>query len=225
LSAPKSSDIFRTNQVLWKRREFAHANAVWTDEESIITSPPKLLPGLIFTQGRPFRDPRGLFVELSKTSSLGQLGMDCDFRQLNLSRSARSTVRGLHFQLPPHDQGKLIFVTHGATWTVTLDVRPASATFGWWSALRLDSQTVDALWIPGGFAHGFQALEDNTELVYQCTQEYNPESESGVLWNDPDLCIEWPEPAAQISAKDLALPRLRNAKVFPRDYVFKSERS
>ncbi len=114
-------------------------------------------------------------------------------------------MRGLHFQKAPHAQGKLIRVSRGKAWDVAVDLRVKSPTFGKWHAVELSGENKLLFWIPEGFAHGFIALENDTELQYKCTSEYAPESDSGIIWNDPDIAVEWPINDVILSGKDMKL--------------------
>jgi dTDP-4-dehydrorhamnose 3,5-epimerase len=162
-------------------------------------------------------DARGVFSEIYNAERFRQAGIICNFVQDNLSLSRRpGTVRGLHFQAPPHAQDKLIRVVRGAVLDVAVDIRGGSPTFGRHVAFRLDAQTGTQLFVPKGFLHGFCTLEPDTEVVYKVSALYAPEADHSVLWNDPDLGIDWPvSPAeATLSAKDAAAPRLRDIPRF-----------
>ncbi len=155
-------------------------------------------------------DQRGFFLETYHRQRYTDLGFpNPDFVQHNHSRSKRGTLRGLHFQ-SRHPQGKLVRVTSGAVFDVALDIRLGSPTFGHWYGCRLDDENHHQLWIPPGFAHGFYVLSETVDFEYQCTDYYHPEDEHGVLWNDPDIGIEWPlrngEPL--LSDKDRTYPPL-----------------
>lgn len=172
------------------------------------------LEGLVLVEPRAFPDDRGFFMETYKKSEYAANGIDAEFVQDNHSFSARGVVRGLHFQLPPRAQGKLVRVPVGRVWDVAVDVRRGSPTFGKWTGVELSDENRRMLWIPAGFAHGFVALSDTAHLMYKCSAEYDKASESGVRWDDPDLGIEWPLRASSVSAKDAVLPPLREARVF-----------
>ena len=128
------------------------------------------------------------------------------FVQDNHSVSSPGTVRGLHFQREPHAQGKLVRVTRGRVWDVAVDLRMGSRSFGKWEGIELSAANRLMFWIPVGFAHGFVALEEGTELQYKCTDEYAPGSEGGIRWDDGGLAIDWPLREAHVSEKDAALP-------------------
>jgi dTDP-4-dehydrorhamnose 3,5-epimerase len=173
--------------------------------------------GLILVEPRAFPDDRGFFMETYKKSEYSANGIDAEFVQDNHSFSARGVVRGLHFQLPPSAQGKLVRVPSGRVWDVAVDVRRGSPTFGKWTGIELSDENRRMLWIPAGFAHGFVALSDTAHLMYKCSAEYDKASESGIRWDDPDLAIEWPLKASSVSAKDAVLPMLRDARVFEKE--------
>jgi len=165
------------------------------------------IKGLLRLQPTVFTDDRGWFMESFKASSFKNVGIDRAFPQDNISYSKKGVIRGLHFQKSPYEQAKLVWVLQGAVLDVAVDLRKNSPTFGKHFKLILDSKSRNMLYIPEGFAHGFQALEDSL-FQYKCSGEYFPGSEGGILWNDPDLNIEWAAGDPVISAKDVQLPRL-----------------
>lgn len=173
------------------------------------------LNGVLLLEPRLFRDERGHFFETYHRERFRDLGITDDFVQDNHSRSFRNVVRGLHYQ-EPNGQGKLVRCVRGAVWDVAVDVREGSPTFGQWYSAELSDENQRMLWIPRGFAHGFCALTD-ADLVYKCTDYYAPASERTILWNDPEIAIEWPiaEADAIVSAKDLAGSTLLEAEVLP----------
>ena len=173
------------------------------------------LNGVLLLAASVFPDPRGLFFETYHRERFHGLGITDDFVQDNHSRSFRNVVRGLHYQ-EPNGQGKLVRCVRGAVWDVAVDVREGSPTFGQWYSAELSDENQRMLWIPRGFAHGFCALTD-ADLVYKCTDYYAPASERTILWNDPEIAIEWPiaEADAIVSAKDLAGSTLLEAEVLP----------
>ncbi len=158
-----------------------------------------------------FADSRGLFVETWNEARYAALGIPGPFVQDNQSLSIRQgTVRGLHLQVAPNVQGKLVRCVRGAIWDVAVDVRPGSPTFGRHVAAELSAGNFRQLWIPGGFLHGFCTLEPDTEVAYKVTAPYDRGAERGVIWNDPALALPWPvaEADAVLSDKDLELPPL-----------------
>lgn len=137
-------------------------------------------------------------------------GIHLNFVQDNQSLSQKGAVRGLHFQAPPFEQGKLVRVVKGAVRDVVVDIRKNSATYGQHFSIDLTEENQLMFWIPPGFAHGFETLEDNTIFLYKCTNLYNKESEGGLLWNDPALGIKWQTAEPIVSDKDQILPTLNN---------------
>jgi dTDP-4-dehydrorhamnose 3,5-epimerase len=164
------------------------------------------LPGVLVLEPRVFRDERGSFRETWLAERYLAV-TPLPFAQDNVSASRRGVVRGLHFQ-QPNAQGKLVSVLAGSAYDVAVDVRRGSPTFGRWVAEELSQENGRQLWIPGGFAHGFQALADDTILLYKCTDVYHPECERTALWSDPALAIPWPLAGAIVARKDAAAPPL-----------------
>jgi len=147
---------------------------------------------VLLLEPKVFSDARGFFFESYNRRTFAQAtGLDVEFVQDNHSRSSKNVLRGLHYQLR-QAQGKLVRVTAGAIWDVAVDLRRSSASFGRWTAARLDSDARRMLWIPAGFAHGFLVLSEQAEVLYKSTDFYAPEHERTLLWNDPALAIEWP---------------------------------
>lgn len=161
-------------------------------------------------------DERGDFMEVWRRREYNALGLAHDFVQDNLARSHRGVLRGLHFQ-QPNPQGKLVSVPDGEIFDVVVDLRVESATFGQWQGYSLSEQNHRQLWIPPGFAHGYQVTSKKALVVHKCTAYYDPACELAIAWNDPDLAIAWPLPDAVISAKDRAA---RPLVEFPRDRLF-----
>lgn len=174
------------------------------------------IPDVVLFEPRVFSDARGAFFEsFSQQAFKAATGLDRDFVQDNHSISAKGVLRGLHYQLSPHAQGKLVRVVVGAAFDVAVDIRRDSATFGRWVGVELSAANHKQLWIPEGFAHGFLALEEGTEFVYKTTAPYAPGSERSIKWDDPEIGIDWPLGDAPIvSPKDSAGPGLRTAEVF-----------
>lgn len=165
-------------------------------------------PKIVEPTVRP--DERGWFRESFRASELEAAGIPARFVQENESSSHRGVVRGLHFQAEPFAQGKLVRCTNGRVFDVAVDVRPGSATLGKSVQVELDPGTGNALWLPPGFAHGFQALTDAATLAYLVTAEYRPDAERTVRWSDPDIGIRWPLRPGPIAARDAAAPLLRD---------------
>jgi len=167
------------------------------------------LPGLFCLQHRVHEDERGRFARLFCEGSLAAYGQPFHIRQINHSRTAaKGTVRGLHYQRPPQAEAKLITCLRGAVWDVAVDIRRGSPTFLHWHAERLEAGDGRSLLLPPGFAHGFQALSDEAELLYLHSADYAPEHEGGLAVGDPRLAIAWPLPVINLSARDAAHPRL-----------------
>ncbi len=165
-----------------------------------------LLPGLFLIKPKVFEDHRGHFFESFRDDVLRDNGVDCQFVQDNQSLSQKGILRGLHFQKPPHAQGKLVRVVKGAVLDVAVDIRKKSPTYGKHVAVELTESNFLMMYIPVGFAHGFLTLQDQTIFSYKCTDYYHPEVEGGVLWNSPELNIPWNIENPVLSAKDTLLP-------------------
>lgn len=164
-----------------------------------------------------FGDHRGFFSETFNSEKFKLSGLDLSFCQDNHSLSEKAgTLRGLHFQINPHAQGKLLRVTRGAIYDVAVDIRAGSPTFGEWVGYEISAKLWNQIFIPVGFAHGFCTLEDNTEVIYKVTAPYSPENERGLAWNDDELAIDWPidNDAPILSEKDTSYPELRNLPTF-----------
>lgn len=182
---------------------------------------PTDLPGVVIIEPAVFADERGWFMESFNqhrfVQGLQDLGlpMPRPFVQDNHSFSRQGVLRGLHYQLPPHAQGKLVRVTHGAAFDVAVDIRTGSATFGRWVGVELSAINHRQLWIPEGFAHGFVALQDHTHFLYKTTDVYDKASEASIAWNDPTIGIDWPSlpQAPALSAKDEQAPLLSAARL------------
>jgi len=172
------------------------------------------LDGPLLIQPKVFGDERGFFAETYRRSVFADLGIPEEMVQDNHSRSGQHIVRGMHFQIGA-GAAKLVRCGRGRIVDVVVDVRRGSPTFGRWSAVELSSENRHQLWIPPGFAHGFCVLSDFADFHYKCTTLYAPETEHGVLWNDPDLGIPWPVREPLLSGKDARAPRLKDAPVLP----------
>lgn len=160
------------------------------------------IQGLVIVQPKVFKDPRGYFFESYNRLKFQEMGIDIEFTQDNQSLSAKGILRGLHFQKPPHAQGKLVRVIKGAVLDVAVDIRKNSPTYGQHFKIELTESNFTMFYIPPGFAHGFLTLEDQTIFSYKCTDTYHPETEGGLLWNDPQIGIEWPLTDPILSDKD-----------------------
>ncbi len=177
---------------------------------------PTELPGVVVVEPAVFGDDRGWFYESFNEpkfhAGLQALGLPTPrpFVQDNHSKSAAGVLRGLHYQLPPHPQGKLVRVVKGRVWDVAVDIRRSSATFGRWVGVELSEANHRQLWIPEGFAHGFLSLEDGTEFLYKTTDVYAKDCERAIRWDDEHLGIEWPRTGAKphLALKDAEAPGL-----------------
>lgn len=179
------------------------------------------LPDVVIIEPAVFSDDRGWFMESFSqqrfADGLAALGLPQPrpFVQDNESSSARGVLRGLHYQLPPHPQGKLVRVVQGAALDVAVDIRRSSPTFGQWVAEELSADNRRQMWIPEGFAHAFMALEDNTRFVYKTTDFYAKDCERAIRWDDPTLAIAWPQDLKpRLAAKDAEAPALAGADLF-----------
>ena len=176
------------------------------------------LAGVLILAPKVFGDERGFFMEsFNQRAFDAAVGRHVEFVQDNHSCSAGGVLRGLHYQLPPHAQGKLVRVVRGSAFDVAVDIRRSSPTFGRWVGVTLDAKDHKQMWIPPGFAHGFLALEDDTHFLYKTTDFYAKESERSIVWNDPTIGITWPDTgrAPMVAAKDAAAPPLASAETFP----------
>ena len=174
------------------------------------------IPDLKIIEPTVFADDRGFFFEsFSKAKFEAAIGRSADFVQDNHSRSGRGVLRGLHYQLPPHAQAKLVRVVAGEVYDVAVDIRKSSPTFGHWVGVLLSAENKRQLWIPEGFAHGFLTLSDHVEFLYKTTNYYEPESDRGIRWDDPQIGIDWKvtEPLT-LSSKDQQQPLLADADLF-----------
>jgi dTDP-4-dehydrorhamnose 3,5-epimerase len=161
------------------------------------------LKGVMVIKPRVFEDARGYFFESYNQQVFANSGLNLHFLQDNQSLSQKGVLRGLHFQNQPYAQGKLVRVITGAVYDVAVDIRKNSATYGQWFGLELTARNKWMMYIPEGFAHGFATLEDETIFSYKCTNVYNKAAEDCLLWNDPDIGIEWPLDNPLLSEKDL----------------------
>lgn len=167
------------------------------------------IPGVLILEPRVFGDERGFFLESFNQKSFNEAtGLDVQFVQDNHSRSAKGVLRGLHFQRPPHAQGKLVRVVRGSVFDVAVDIRRGSATFGKWVGVELSEENHRQLWIPPGLAHGFLVTSESADFLYKATDYYAPASERSLAWNDPAVGIEWPSSEVMVSGKDGAAESL-----------------
>lgn len=167
---------------------------------------PLAIPDVVLLEPQVFGDARGFFFESFNAEQFAAAtGLRPNFVQDNHSLSAKGVLRGLHYQLPPKAQSKLVRVTRGEVFDVSVDIRPASPTFGQWVGTRLSAENKHQLWIPAGFAHGFLVLSESAEFLYKTTDFYSPQHERCIAWNDPEIGILWPLTGAPIlAAKDQA---------------------
>ncbi len=174
------------------------------------------IPDVKIIEPRVFGDERGFFFESFNQQQFdAAIGHRVNFTQDNHSKSSKGVLRGLHYQLPPHAQGKLVRCVVGEVFDVAVDIRKSSPTFGKWVGVHLSAENKLQFWIPAGFAHGFVTLSDSAEFLYKTTGYYAPQSEACIKWDDKDISIEWPfEFQPQLSSKDLQGICLKNAVCF-----------
>ena len=179
---------------------------------NIIETP---IPGLLIIEPRVFADDRGYFFESFSTAKFAEYGLISDFVQDNESKSSYGVIRGLHYQLAPFAQTKLVRVVQGAVYDVAVDLREGSPTFGEWYGLEINAENKKQFYIPKGFAHGFSVLSETAVFSYKCDALYNPKSERGIRLDDPTLNIDWKVPfeKAIISPKDLQSAALGDAEM------------
>ena len=167
------------------------------------------LPGVVIIEPKVFGDERGFFMETWNQQRYVDAGIPAGFVQDNLSYSRRGVLRGLHFQ-NPNPQGKLVSVYQGEVYDVAVDIRRGSPTFGQWTAVTLSAENKRQFYVPEGFAHAFVVTSETALFSYKCTDLYNPKAEGSILWNDPDLAIDWPIDNPELSAKDREGKRLKD---------------
>lgn len=178
---------------------------------------PTELPEVLILEPKVLGDERGFFMESYNRRALNEaVGYPVDFVQDNHSRSAQGVLRGMHYQLPPHAQGKLVRVASGAVFDVAVDVRRSSSTFGKWVGIELSAENHRQFWIPPGFAHGFLVITKYADFLYKTTQYYEPGSEGSFHWRDPTVRIAWPIQAdgPTLSTKDQTAPAFTKARTF-----------
>lgn len=167
-----------------------------------------------------FRDDRGYFTELYNAKAWAEAGFDHSFVQDNMSVSAKGTLRGLHYQVNPEGQGKLVRALRGSVFDVAVDIREGSPSFGKWTGRTLSEENGLALWIPVGFAHGFLVLEDDTQILYKCTHFYAPGAERTIVYDDPAIGIDWPFEPTELKDRDAAAPGLHEAE---RNFIYAAQ--
>lgn len=171
------------------------------------------LPGVLVLEPTVFGDPRGWFMETFNAATFRDAGLPDAFAQDNQSYSTRGVIRGLHYQLE-QPQGKLVRCTRGAILDVAVDIRRGSPDFGKWTGVELSPENRRMLWVPPRFAHGFAVLSKDAEVIYKCTTLWHQPSDRSILWNDPEIGIDWLVETASISDKDAAAKPLRDADLF-----------
>ena len=177
---------------------------------------PTKVEGAIRLLPKVFGDDRGFFLESWNRKTFAEMGIDVDFVQDNHSRSQKNVLRGLHYQIE-NPQGKLVWVTQGSVFDVFVDLRKNSPTFGKWDGHILSAENKERLWVPPGLAHGFLVLSDTADFQYKCTEYYTPAKERSLLWNDPEIGVEWPISAGAeliLAAKDRAAKLFKDAELF-----------
>ncbi len=171
------------------------------------------IPGPVLVKPKVFKDQRGFFLETYKRSEFYRAGIKDEFVQYNHSRSEKNVLRGLHYQLRPKAQAKLVRCINGRVLDVAVDIRKGSPTFGQCVVVELSEENHHMLYIPEGFAHGFLVLSQEADLLYAVSEEYSPEHERGIIWNDPEIGIPWPDREPILSERDRALPSLKEAEI------------
>ncbi len=170
------------------------------------------IPDVFHIQPKKFEDPRGFFAELFKDKDFAEAGINKQIKQINLSQSTKGVIRGLHYQLSPFAQGKIVRAVAGKIFDVAVDIRKNSPTFGKWVGIILDSEQFNMAYIPEGFAHGFEVLSETAQFEYFCTEVYSPQHERGIIYNDPSINISWHTKEPVVSEKDMAYPVLKEAE-------------
>ncbi|MEO2069353.1 MAG: dTDP-4-dehydrorhamnose 3,5-epimerase [Desulfurobacteriaceae bacterium] len=180
------------------------------------------IPEVIIVKPIVFGDERGFFMETFKKSDFEKAGIDTNFVQDNHSKSRKNVLRGLHYQIEPKSQGKLVRCIKGKIFDVAVDIRKGSPTFGRWVGVELSEENKLMLWIPKGFAHGFLTLSEEAEIIYKVSgSEYSPDHDRSIRWNDPEIDIKWPfEGEPILSEKDKNAPFLKDAEI---NFVYRTE--
>jgi dTDP-4-dehydrorhamnose 3,5-epimerase len=171
------------------------------------------IPEVILVEPKLFPDDRGFFAEVYKALDFKNNGITHDFVQDNHSKSQAGVLRGLHYQLNPKAQGKLVRVVSGSVFDVAVDLRKGSPTYGKWVSAILSDKNHHMLWVPPGFGHGVYVLEDNTQLIYKVSDLYSPPHDRNIRWDDPMLAIDWPEKNPSLSEKDAKAPWFKEAEI------------
>jgi dTDP-4-dehydrorhamnose 3,5-epimerase len=173
------------------------------EQMSNFTAERLAIPDVILVRVRKFADSRGHFLETFRKCEYAEMGIDCDFVQDNEAFSAQpGTVRGLHFQVPPHAQAKLVRVLRGSVYDAAVDLRRGSATYGKWCGAQLTADGGEQIFVPRGFAHGYCTLEPDTVVAYKVDNYYAPQSEAGLSWSDPAIGVDWSFPASRVLVSD-----------------------
>jgi len=170
------------------------------------------LEGLLLITPQVFEDERGFFLERFRDEWFEKQGIDVKFVQDNHSKSCKGVLRGLHYSIAPHSQGKLVWVAYGEIFDVAVDLRQNSPSFGRWESAILSADNKKMLFMPAGFAHGFQTLSETADVLYKISDYYYQEFDKGIRWNDPDIAIAWPIDKPIVSEKDKTHPVLKDAK-------------
>lgn len=173
---------------------------------------PTRIEDVLLIEPKVFEDARGFFMETYVADRFREHGIDVEFVQDNHAASSKGVLRGMHYQIR-HGQAKLVRVVQGEVFDVAVDVRPGSRTFGHWVGYNLSADNKRQLYVPAGFAHGYCVLSDTAEFIYKCSDYYHPEDEGGLIWNDPDVGIEWPVTDPILSQKDTNHPRLKDIRL------------
>jgi dTDP-4-dehydrorhamnose 3,5-epimerase len=168
------------------------------------------LKGIKIIEPKVFKDSRGFFIESYSAKKLADYGINMEFVQDNHSYSVKNVLRGLHYQANPSCQDKIVRVTTGEVYDVVVDIRRNSPTFGQWESFILSADNMKQVFVPKGFAHGFCALSDHVDFLYKCSDYYSPQDERGIIWNDPDLAIDWPVKEPLLSPKDTIYPQIKD---------------
>ena len=169
------------------------------------------IPEVILIEAKRFGDDRGFFMETYQYNEFAKNGIEDQFRQDNFSHSSRGVLRGLHYQINPDAQGKLVRAVRGEIFDVAVDIRQGSPTYGQWVGEHLSRENGRLLWVPPGFAHGFCVISERADVAYKVTGDYSPSCDRGIIWNDPAIGIKWPIQEPSLSSKDKEHPTLEHA--------------